>query len=131
MRLTVIRRRWVLEYWRATAVMEFAIASPVLVLYFFVAASDFGSGPGGIPVAWRTQWRKAGYYAFRTGPTVSQSAVAALVRNASPLSIPGANITATDPTRCYCPSGNPATLGSAHADCTTPCLVRHPPPGTI
>jgi Flp pilus assembly protein TadG len=104
---------------RATAVMEFAIAAPAL-LYFFVAASDFGLA------SWKlgcvaNAVAQGGYYAFRTGPTVSQSAVKALVQNASSVSIPAANITTTDPTQCYCPSGTPATLGTAQANCTTTC----------
>jgi Flp pilus assembly protein TadG len=121
MHMMVIRRRGRLGAGdrRATAIMEFAIAAPAL-LYFLVAASDFGLA------RWRTicvanAVAQGGYYAFRAGPTVSQSAVKTLVQNASSVSIPAANITTTDPTQCYCPSLTPATLGTAQANCTTTC----------
>jgi Flp pilus assembly protein TadG len=104
---------------RATAIMEFALAAPAL-LYFLAAASDYGMG-----------WWDAGclanavaqgaYYAFLNGPSVNQTAVKTLVKTASSLSIPTANITVGDPTQCYCPSGFPATLGTAVANCSTTC----------
>jgi hypothetical protein len=92
------------------AIMEFALAAPVL-LYFLVAASDFGLA------RWNTICganvvAQGGYYAFRSGQTGSQNAVNTLVQTASSVSIPAADITTTDPTQCYCPSGT---------NCTTTC----------
>jgi Flp pilus assembly protein TadG len=104
---------------RATAIIEFALAAPAL-LYFFAAASDYGMG------WWDTgclanALAQGAYYAFLTGPTVSQTNITTLVRTASSLSIPAANITVGDPTQCYCPSGIPAALGTAVANCSTTC----------
>lgn len=118
----ILRRRhrfWRVRDRRATAIMEFALASPAL-LYFFAAASDYG-------MAWwdggclANAVAQAAYYAFLTGPTVNTANVTTLVQTASSLTIPAGNITVGIPTQCYCPSGSPATLGTSVASCSTTC----------
>jgi Flp pilus assembly protein TadG len=103
---------------RATAIMEFALAAPAL-LYFFAAAADYG-------MAWwdtgclANAVAQGAYYAYLTGTTVSTANVQTLVETASSLSIPAGNITVSNPTSCYCPSGTPATLGTVYS-CSTTC----------
>jgi Flp pilus assembly protein TadG len=101
---------------RATAALEFGIVAPMIVT-FLAAASDYGLA----------MWSKScltnavaqgGYYAFRTGTTVTAANVQTLVQNVS--SLTGVTATATNPTYCYCPSGTPAVLGSA-VSCASTC----------
>jgi hypothetical protein len=99
--------------------VEFAMAAPAL-LYFFAAAADYGMGWWDIGCLTNALAQGA-YYAFLTGPTVSATNVKTLVETASSLSIPAGNITVSTPTSCYCPSGTPATLGTAVANCSTTC----------
>lgn len=106
---------------RAVAALEFAIAAPLLALCLS-AAGDYGLA----------MWSRScltnavaqgSYYAFRTGPTVTQANVITLVQNANPLwTASGSKITATatDPSLCYCPSGTPTSLGAA-VTCGTAC----------
>jgi Flp pilus assembly protein TadG len=117
---------------RGTAVLEFAITAPAVAL-FLAGAADYGLA----------EWSRsclsnavsqAGYYAFRQGTTVSTTNITSVVNNAFPLtSSPPDPLSAavsavsvsyppsgTTGTACYCPSGTPATLGTA-VSCTSTC----------
>jgi Flp pilus assembly protein TadG len=106
---------------RAIAAVEFALVAPVMLL-LLGAASDYGL------MTWSRSClanavAQGAYYAFRTGTAVTSANVVTLVRNASSLSATSITATATDPAKCYCPSGMTATtlaaLGTAVASCTT------------
>lgn len=117
---------------RGTAALEFAIVAPVIAL-FLAGAADYGLA----------EWSRsclsnavsqAGYYAFRHGTTVSTTNLSAVVQNAfpltasppDPLSAAVSQVSVSYPpsgttgVACYCPSGTPATLGTA-VTCTSTC----------
>lgn len=117
---------------RATAVVEFAIVAPAVAL-FLAGAADYGLA----------EWSRsclsnavsqAGYYAFRQGTTVSTANITAVIQNAFPLtSSPPDPLSAavsavsvsyppsgTTGVACYCPTGTPATLGTA-VGCGSTC----------
>lgn len=105
---------------RAVAALEFALTAPVLLL-FLGAASDYGM------MVWDHNClvnavAQGGYYAFRTGTSVSQVSVQTLVAQVS--SLQNVDVTTTDPTKCYCPTATtaPATLGPA-VSCTSTCAA--------
>jgi Flp pilus assembly protein TadG len=97
-----------------TAAIEFAIACPVMLL-FFGGLVDFGLA----------LWAKStlanavaqgAYYAYVTGTSVTSTNVQTLVQNSSGLS----NVTATiTGPACYCITGTPLAL--AAATCNTTC----------
>jgi Flp pilus assembly protein TadG len=105
---------------RAVAALEFALTAP-LVLLFLGAASDYGM------MVWDRNClvnavAQGGYFAFRTGTGVTKTSVETLVAEVS--SLQNVNVTASDPTKCYCPTATtvPATLGPA-VSCTSTCAA--------
>jgi hypothetical protein len=94
---------------RAIAAIEFALVSPLLLLALG-AASDYGLR------SWSRSClanavAQGAYYAFRTGTAVTAANVVSLVKNASSLPGSAMGATASDPTKCYCP-----TTGGSHGD---------------
>jgi Flp pilus assembly protein TadG len=119
MRFSLFRRNR-----RATTALEFAILAPILTT-FLAAAADYGYA------VWTSSCMsnavaEAAYYAYKTGTTVTVANVTNYVQKATCLTSGGVAlaITAlpapTDPTKCYCPTGSPASLGAA-VSCATTC----------
>jgi Flp pilus assembly protein TadG len=107
---------------RAVAAVEFAIIAPVLAVVL-VGAIDYGFA----------QWSRSclanavsqgAYYAFLNGPSVSPSAVQAVVQNAS--SLTGISFKRATTIACYCPTGSPASLGPPQVPITLPCTSTCP-----
>jgi Flp pilus assembly protein TadG len=105
---------------RAVAAVEFALIAPMLAIVL-IGSADYGIA----------QWTRSclanavaqgAYYAFLTGPGVSVATVEHIVENASSLSSAQFRITAPFPLACYCPTGSPATLGTAVSP-TVPCTA--------
>lgn len=105
---------------RAVAALEFAIVAPVIAT-FLAAAADYGLAMWSRSCLSNAVAQGA-YYAFLTGTSVIPATVQTMVANVSSLGTIGITVTATatDPTLCYCPTGTPASLGSAVA-CTSKC----------
>jgi Flp pilus assembly protein TadG len=106
---------------RAVAALEFAIVAPV-VAAFLAAAADYGLAMWSRSCLTNAVAQGA-YYAFLTGTSVTPATVQTMVANVSSLGALGVTVTATasDPTLCYCPTGTPASLGPALANCTVQC----------
>ena len=102
------------KHCRAVAVVEFAMTAP-LVAVGLAGALDYGI----------MEWSKSclinavaqgAYYAYRTGTSVTPANVQMVVTNSSTLSssLPGVTFKrAIAAVASYCPSGAPATLGTA------------------
>ena len=94
---------------QAVAAIEFAIAAPVLLL-MLAGAIDFGF----------REWSRSclanavaqgTYQAFLTGPSVTPASIKTMVQGDS--SLTGVTVQQIGAPASYCPSGSPATLGTA------------------
>lgn len=97
------------DHREAVAAIEFAIAAPVLLL-MLAGAIDFGF----------REWSRSclanavaqgAYQAFLTGPTVTAASIQTMVQGDS--SLTGVAVKRISAPASYCPSGSPATLGTA------------------
>jgi Flp pilus assembly protein TadG len=131
--IMAFRRRFLAaRHSRGTAVLEFAIVAPTVAL-FLAGAADYGLA----------EWSRsclsnavsqAGYYAFRQGTSVTTANITSVIQNAFPLTgappdplsaaVSAVSVTfppgGTTGVACYCPSGTPASLGSA-VSCASTC----------
>jgi Flp pilus assembly protein TadG len=99
---------------RGIAAVEFAIACPVMLL-FFAGLVDYGLALWDKSILSNAVAQGA-YYAYVTGTNVTSSSVQSLVQNGTSLS----NVTATVTSpACYCITGSPLAL--ATATCNSTC----------
>jgi Flp pilus assembly protein TadG len=105
--------RWRLRSRRGNAAIEFAIACPVM-LVFFGGAVDFGLATWDKSILANAVAQSA-YYAFSTGISVTSTNVQTLVQNSAGLSSVTANVTGP---ACYCITGSPLALSAATCNST-------------
>lgn len=95
---------------RATAALEFALVTPVLLI-MLGGVVDFG-----LVMLARSQLASAvaqgAEYAIATGSSVSPASVKTLVQSASPLSGVTATVSPSSGAACYCVTGTPLALTS-------------------
>lgn len=115
-------KRWAAfpRHRQAVAAVEFALIAPILAVVL-VGAADYGFAEYSRSCL-ASAVAQGAYYAFLTGPTASAATIKSLVQNAS--SLTGVSVPQPAAAACYCPSGSPATLGSAVSCTQTTCTVN-------